>query len=86
MGAGGEGVVEDGVGDGGVGEVADVLPAEGEAGSGGRLGRLEDVGGVLRVGLAGEADAGEALGDGEDDCDRWRRTRCRPRIDRRTGN
>ena len=34
VGAAGEGVLEDGTGDGGVGEVADVLPAEGEVGSG----------------------------------------------------
>ena len=35
-------------------------------GSGGS-GCLEGVGGVLGIGLAGEADAGEALGGGEDD-------------------
>ena len=40
-GAAGGGVVEDGAGDGGVGKVADVLPAEGEAGSGGWSGGLE---------------------------------------------
>lgn len=44
VGTGGEGVVEDGAGDGGVGEVADVFPAEGK------------VGGGLHTVTSGEAD------------------------------
>jgi len=38
VGAAGKGVVEDGAGDGGVGEVADVLPAEGDGGAGSGVG------------------------------------------------
>ena len=37
------------------------------------VGGLEGVGGVFGVGLAGEADAGEALGGGEDDAAGGRR-------------
>ena len=88
-GAAGEGVVGDAAGDDGAcGEVADVLPAEGDAGLGRRGVRLlgvvdrpgspgggacrssgvrRGVAGVALDGLAGEADAGEALGGGEDD-------------------
>ena len=98
-----EGVVGDAAGDdGAIGEVADVLPAEGDAGldrRGSRLlavvgrpgraapdpgspggsvpragvgdavvvGDAERVAGVALEGLAGEADAGEALRRGEDD-------------------
>ena len=85
-----EGVVGDAAGDGGAfREVADVLPAEGDAGLGrrgiclpvvvNRLGEpggersgcrgrdAEDVAGIALDGLAGEADAGEVLGGGEDD-------------------
>jgi len=64
VGATREGVVEDGSGDGGIGEVADVLPTEGEASAGGIRG-FQSVGGVLGVGLAGEADAGKALGEND---------------------
>ena len=85
-----KGVVGDAAGDdGALGEVADVLPAEGDAGldhrglcllavvsrpgspegcvPGVRVGDAEAVARVALDGLAGEADAGEALRGGEDD-------------------
>ena len=68
VGAAGEGVVENGANHGGVGNVADVIPAAGEVGSGGGGGSR--VGGVLGAGRAGETDAGEARGGGKDDAAR----------------
>ena len=53
-------------GDDAFGQPADVLPAERDAGPL-AVGRAQVVAGVAPDGLAGEADAGEALGGGEDD-------------------
>ena len=59
-GAAAEGVVEDRPGDGGVGEIADALPAEGKA-LRAEVGPAESVGGVFGVGHVGGADAEEPV-------------------------
>ena len=65
-GAVGVGVVGDRAGDGALLEVADVLPAQGDAFSC-ALPRRQREAGVAFHRLAGEAYGGEALGGGEDD-------------------
>ena len=59
-------VVDHAAGDRAFGQPADVLPAERDAGPL-AVRRAQVVAGVAPDGLAGEADAGEALGGGEDD-------------------
>ena len=69
-GAAGEGVIHVGFADGAFGEVLDVFPAEGDAGFL-AVGGVEGVVGAflefLFAGLAGQADADQALAGGEDD-------------------
>ena len=66
-GAAGERVVQDAAADDACAEVADVLPAERCVQPGDAVGAAQGPGGVTLDRLAGQADAGQALGDGEDD-------------------